>query len=130
MSTSAVRPLSTLSSELKAAPQERVERRPRDIVGANITTYYGISAGCLSLFRQVIAGKDVNEDPTIIIDFHRAVPITDYESYNPFITKVFGRPYKQSELENLLAPSQPSFIGITSSTTGNNSTLFPRYPRE
>ncbi|KAI6115647.1 GH3 auxin-responsive promoter [Pisolithus croceorrhizus] len=124
-----VYPLSTLSPELKAALQERTEHRLRDIVGANITTYYGISVPSLSPFRQIITGKDVKEDPTIIIDFRRAVPLSDYGSYSPFIAKFFGHPRKQSELENLLAPGLPNFIAKSSSTTGNKPNLFPKYPR-
>ncbi|KAI6028016.1 GH3 auxin-responsive promoter [Pisolithus microcarpus] len=129
MSTSTVCPLSSLSSELKAALQERTEHRLRIIAAANITTHYGISAASLSPFRQVITGKNVKEDPTIIEDFRRVVPVTDYESYSPFVAKSFSHPCKQSELENLLAPGLPSFIGISSSTTRNKSKLFAKYSR-
>ncbi|KAI6013488.1 GH3 auxin-responsive promoter [Pisolithus microcarpus] len=125
-----VYPLSTLSPELKAALQERTERCLMDIVGTNITTHYGISAPSLSLFRQAIAGKDVQEDPTVIIDFRQAVPLTDYGCYSPFIANFFRRPCKQSELENLLAPGLPVFVAKSSSTTGNKPKLFPKYPRQ
>ncbi|KIK22612.1 hypothetical protein PISMIDRAFT_11474, partial [Pisolithus microcarpus 441] len=112
-----------------AALQERTERCLRDIVGANITTHYGISVPSLSLFRQATAGKDVKEDPTVIIDFHQAVPLTDYGCYSPFIAKFFRHPRKQSELENLLAPGLPNYIARSSSTTGNKPKLLPKYPR-
>ncbi|KIK14916.1 hypothetical protein PISMIDRAFT_342506 [Pisolithus microcarpus 441] len=108
---------------------ERTEHRLRIIAAANITTHYGISAASLSPFRQVIVGKDVKEDPTIIEDFRRVVPVTDYESYSPFVAKFFSYPRKQSELQNLLAPGLPSFIGISSSTTRNKSKLFAKYSR-
>ncbi|KAI6013498.1 GH3 auxin-responsive promoter [Pisolithus microcarpus] len=111
MSPSTVHPLSTLSPELKAALQERTERCLRDIVGTNITTHYGISVP--SLFRQATAGKDVKEDPTVIIDFH----------------EFFRHPRKQSELENLLAPGLPNYIAKSSSTAGNQPKLLPKYPR-
>ncbi|KAI6025214.1 GH3 auxin-responsive promoter [Pisolithus microcarpus] len=129
MSLPTVYPLLTLSPELKAALQERTERCLRDIVGANITTHYGISVPSLSLFRQATAGKDVKEDPTVIIDFHQAVPLTDYGCYSPFIAKFFRHPRKQSELENLLAPGLPNYIARSSSTTGNKPKLLPKYPR-
>ncbi|KAI6011784.1 GH3 auxin-responsive promoter [Pisolithus marmoratus] len=129
MSTSTVSPLSSLSPELKAALQERVEHRLWDIIKANIATRYGTSAASLSLFHQVIADKDVKEDPTVIIDFRRDVPLTDYDSYSPFIAKFFGHPLKQSELENLLAPGLPSFIAVSSSTSGNKPNHILKYPR-
>ncbi|KAI6119507.1 GH3 auxin-responsive promoter [Pisolithus thermaeus] len=129
MSLPTVNPLWTLPPELKAALQERTERSLRGIVGANITTHYGVSVPSLSLFRQVTAGKDVKEDPTVIVDFRRAVPLTDYGCYSPFIANFFRRPCKQSELENLLAPGLPIYIAKSSSTTGNKSNLFPKYPR-
>ncbi|KAI6012976.1 hypothetical protein EDC04DRAFT_2904811 [Pisolithus marmoratus] len=108
MSAATISPLLSLSPELSAALQERIERSLRGIA---------------------IAGKDVNEDPTVIIDFRRTVPVTDYGSYKPFVAKFFSRPCKQSELENLLAPGLPSFIAISSSTTGNKPKLFAKYPR-
>ncbi|KAI5998647.1 GH3 auxin-responsive promoter [Pisolithus albus] len=129
MSLPTVYPLSALSPELKAALRERTEHCLRDIVGANITTIYGISAPSLSLFRQAIAGKDVKEDPTGIIDFRQAVPLTDYGRYSPFIAKFFCHPRKLSELENLLAPGLPNYIAKSSSTTGNKPKLLPKYPR-
>ncbi|KAI6038823.1 GH3 auxin-responsive promoter [Pisolithus marmoratus] len=127
--TTTVYPVSSLSPDLKAALQERTEGRLRDIVGANITTRYGTSAASLSPFHQAIAGKDVKEDPTITMDFRRDVPLTDYESYSPFVAKFLEHPRKQSELENLLAPGLPSYIAISSSTTGNKSKLFAKYSR-
>ncbi|KAI5992049.1 GH3 auxin-responsive promoter [Pisolithus marmoratus] len=130
MSISTVYPLLSLSPELKATLQECVECRLRDTVEANITTQYGIAAASLSLFRQAIAGKDVKTDPTIIMDFRRAVPLTDYESYSPFVAKFFGNPRKVSELENILAPGLPSFIAVSSSTIGTKSKLLPKYPRK
>ncbi|KAI6006357.1 GH3 auxin-responsive promoter [Pisolithus marmoratus] len=130
MSASTVYPLLSLSPELKATLQECIERRLRDTVEANITTQYGIAAASLSLFHQAIAGKDVKTDPTIITDFRRAVPLTDYESYSPFVTRFFGNPRKLSELENILAPGLPSFIAMSSSTTGTKSKLLPKYPRK
>ncbi|KAI5990146.1 GH3 auxin-responsive promoter [Pisolithus albus] len=129
MSLPTVYPLSTLSPELKAALQERTERCLRDIVGANITTHYGISVPSLSLFRQAIVGKDVKEDPTVVIDFRQTVPLTDYGCYSPFIAKFFCHPRRQSELENLLAPGLPNYIAKSSSTTGNRPKLLPKYPR-
>ncbi|KAI6124343.1 GH3 auxin-responsive promoter [Pisolithus thermaeus] len=129
MSTSTVCPLLSLSSELKAALQERTEHRLRNIVASNITTHYGTSAASLSVFRQVIMRKNVQEDPTVVIDFRRVVPVTDYESYSPFVAKFFSHPRKQSVLENLLAPGLPSFIGISSSTTRNRPKLFAKYSR-
>ncbi|KAI6011785.1 GH3 auxin-responsive promoter [Pisolithus marmoratus] len=127
MSTSTVSPLPSLSSEFRAALQGRIEHRLRDIIAANITTLYGTSAASLSPFRQAIAGKDI-KDLAVIVDFRRAVPLTDYESYKPFIAKFFGNPLKQSELENLLAPGLPSFIAKSSSTSGNKPNHFPKYP--
>ncbi|KAI5990143.1 GH3 auxin-responsive promoter [Pisolithus albus] len=129
MSLPTVYPLLALSPELKAALQERTEHCLRDIVGANITTHYGISAPSLSLFRQAIAGKDVKEDPTVIIDFRQAVPLSDYGCYSPFIAKFFRHPRKLSELENLLAPGLPNYIAKSSSTTGSRPKLLPKYPR-
>ena len=62
-------------------------------------------------------------------DFRNLIPLTDYESYCPFVTKFLDRPSKLSEVQHLLAPGLPTFICISSSTSSNEPKRFPKYPR-
>ena len=126
MTISAIRPLTSLTSEHKAFLLEDTNHRLHRIINTNITTRFAGSSPALADFRLAIANKDVKNDPTVLDDFRRLVPFTDYESYRPLISKFMERPCKLSEVENLLTPGLPDFLCPSSSTSGKEPKLFPR----
>ena len=128
-SASTVSPLTSLTPELKTAVQEDTFSRLRSIIGANVTTRYASLSSSLADFRKAIVGKNIDEDVTVVDDFRNLIPLTDYESYCPFVTKFFDRPCKLSEVQDLLAPGLPTFICVSSSTSSNEPKRFPKYPR-
>ncbi|KAL4078869.1 GH3 auxin-responsive promoter [Scleroderma yunnanense] len=121
MSTPTIEPLATLPSELKVVLKEGTERC------ANLTSRFGVESSALADLRMAIVNKDVKNDATILDDFCRLVPLTQYESYLPFITKLMERPCKLSEVENLLAPGLPNFLCSSSTTSGNKPKYIPKY---
>ncbi|KAL4066057.1 GH3 auxin-responsive promoter [Scleroderma citrinum] len=129
MSSCMISPLTSLTSELKAVLQEDTSHHLRCIIGTNITTRYASSSPVLSDFRRAAADKNLDKDVTVVDDFRRLVPLTDYESYRPFVAKFLDRPCKMPEVENLLAPGLPTFICVSSSTSSNEPKRFPKYPR-
>lgn len=128
-SASTVSPLTSLTPELKTAVQEDTFSRLWSIIGANVTTRYASLSSSLADFRQAIVGKNIDEDVTVVDDFRNLIPLTDYESYCPFVTKFLDRPCKLSEVQDLLAPGLPTFICVSSSTSSNEPKRFPKYPR-
>ena len=123
-SPSTVHPLTSLPPRLFAVLKEATDQRLRNVIGVIITSRY---ASDLADFRLSTRDKDVKEDSTVLSDFRNPAPLTDYEAYRPWVTKFLERPCKLSEVENLLAPSLPNFIAITSSTSGSKPKYFARY---
>ncbi|KAL4066488.1 GH3 auxin-responsive promoter [Scleroderma yunnanense] len=122
-----VYPLTSLSPQHLLVLKEATDLRLRNIIGANITSRYASSSSELAEFRLAIADKDVTEDSSVLADFRRLVPLTDYEPYRPWMSKLIERPCRFSEVENLLASGLPSFIGVSSSTSGSKPKHFARY---
>ena len=129
MTISAIHPLSSLSPEDKILLRQGTESRLREIICANIATRFASSSSSLVDFRLAVANKDVKNDATILDDFRRLVPLTEYESYRPLLVKFKERPCKLSEVENLLAPGLPDFLCRSSSTSGRESKVFPKHSR-
>ena len=127
MTISAIHPLSSLSPEHELLLREYTDSRLRKIISGNITTRFATSSSSLADFRLAVANKDAKNDATVLDDFRRLVPPTDYDSYRPFITKFTERPCKLSEVENLLAPGLPDFLCGSSSTSGREPKVFLRY---
>ncbi|KAL4080504.1 GH3 auxin-responsive promoter [Scleroderma citrinum] len=122
-----VYPLTSLSPQHLLVLKEATDLRLRNIIGANITSRYASSSSELAEFRLAIVDKDVTEDSSVLADFRRLVPLTDYEPHHPWMSKLIERPCRFSEVENLLAPGLPSFIGVSSSTSGSKPKHFARY---
>ena len=119
-------PLSSLPPQLSASLKEETDRSLQNVIKANVPSRYASSSSYLADFRLAIAGKDV-EANSILSDFRRLVPLTDYEAYRSLIAKFLERPCQLSEVENLLAPGLPSYLGVSSSTSGSKPKHFARY---
>ena len=118
-----IHPLSSLSPEDKILLRQGTDSRLREIICANIATRF---ASSLVDFRLAVANKDVKNDATILDDFRRLVPLTEYESYRPLIMRFKERLCKLSEVENLLTPGLPDFVCDSSATSGKEPKLFPK----
>ena len=122
-----VYPLTSLPPHLSFSLKEQTNRRLQNIIEANVTSRYATSTSNLVDFRSAIAGKDAKKDTSVPSDFRRLVPLTTYEEYRPWVDKLLERPCKLSKVENLFAPGLPSFIGVSSATSGSKSKHFARY---
>jgi len=123
MTISTIHPLSSLSPEDKILLRQGTDSRLREIICANIATRF---ASSLVDFRLAVANKDLKDDATILDDFRRLVPLTEYESYHPLLMKFKERPCKLSEVENLLTPGLPDFLCESSATSGREFKVFPK----
>ena len=125
MSAPRLHPLISLPPQLLASLKEETDCRLQKIIEANISSRYASSSSHLADFRSAI---DVKADSTTTLsDFRRLVPLTDYEAYRPWLAKFLERPCKLSEVENQFAPGLPSYLGLSSSTSGSKPKLFARY---
>ncbi|KAI6038445.1 GH3 auxin-responsive promoter [Pisolithus marmoratus] len=129
MSTNTVHPITALTLELETILKKDTDRRLRNLITANIKSRYARSSSKLSDFRLAIEGKNVQTDGSVLSDFRRLVPTTDYESYRPFFDKFNSRSCKLSDVEDMLAPGLPVYISLSSATTNKKSKQFVKYPR-
>lgn len=127
MSSPTSYPLTSLPPQLVDSLKESTNRDLQNIIGSNTTSRYASSSSHLAEFRSAVADKDTKNDMSVLSDFRRLVPLTNYEAYRPWIDKFTERPCKLSEVENLLAPGLPSFLGVSSATSSSKSKLFARY---
>ncbi|KIK11142.1 hypothetical protein PISMIDRAFT_19777 [Pisolithus microcarpus 441] len=129
MSINTVHPITVLTPGLAAALREDTDHRLGNLIVANINTQYARGSSQLSNFRLAIKDKDVQNDESVLSDFRRLIPPTNYESYRPFFEKFNSRPCRSSEVENMLAPGLPVYIPLSSSTSGKKSKQFAKYLR-
>ena len=64
---------------------------------------------------------------TLLNDFRNYVPVTDYESYRPWIARFRENPCKEWQVGNLFAPGLPYYFVVSSATSVKESKLFPAY---
>lgn len=119
--------LKVLTPELRAELTKRTDLFLLHIIRANSTTQYACQTPSLASFRAAVAQHGTTIDATLLTNFRTHVPVTDYESYKPWIARFNEHPCKQSRVDNLLAPGLPHFIGLSSSTSGKEPKLFPEY---
>ncbi|KAI6038427.1 GH3 auxin-responsive promoter-domain-containing protein [Pisolithus marmoratus] len=129
MPANTVDPITTLTPELETLLKEDTDHRLRNLIASNIKTRYARSSSQLSDFRLAIEDKDVQNDESVLSDFRRLIPPTDYESYRPFFEKFNSRPCMLSVVEDMFAPGLPIYIPLSSSTTNKKPKLFANYFR-
>ena len=128
MTTSGPRPLvKALTPELRASLVARTDYFLFNIITANWTTQYATQAPSLAPFRDTLAAHGKAVYATLLDDFRSFVPVTDYESYKPWIARFHEIPCKESRVEDLFAPGLPYSLSMSSSTSGKEPKLFPLY---
>ncbi|KAF8839600.1 hypothetical protein BDN67DRAFT_969812 [Paxillus ammoniavirescens] len=120
-------PCSSLTPKLRAVLTEKIDRLLLRIIRANFNTQYASQASSLAAFRDIISAHGTEVDGTLLQGFRSHVALMDYESYKPFVARFNEKPCKESEVENLFAPGLPSFLGLTSTTSGKAPKMFAKY---
>ena len=82
----------------------------------------------LAKFRDVVSAHGGTEvDITLLADFRSHVPLSDYESYKPFVDKFNVQPCKEEDVKNMFSPGLPDFLAISSATSGTSPKIWPKY---
>ena len=119
-------PSKVLTPELQTSLTKRTDLFLLNIITANSTTQYASQTPCLTHFRDAVSihGK---VDPTLLNDFRKYVPVTDYEPYRPWIARFHENPCKEWHVGNLFAPGLPYYFVVSSATSVKDPKLFPAY---
>lgn len=115
-------PILALSPSLVTSLRERTQAVLSYLVKTNSTSTFFKEAEILSRFRDANDGSI-----TAFETFHDNVPLTAYEHYLPFVSRLFEKPCRMSSIENLMSPGFPEFIAHSSGTSSGVTKHFLKY---
>ncbi|KAF9238190.1 GH3 auxin-responsive promoter [Melanogaster broomeanus] len=120
-----------LTPELSQGLKQHSEDCLLRIIQRNLLSRYATESLPLLAFRIALDECSRTLDhsiPEVTLErFRTTVPFSDYAMYEPFISELFKVPCKKAEVENLLSPGYPTFVTLSSKTTGKSVKYFPKY---
>ena len=98
------------------------------IIRDNFNTQYASKAVSLTKFRDAVSTHGGTEvDATLLADFRSHVPLSNYDSYKPFVDKFNIQPCKEEDVMNMFSPGLPDFLASSSATSGTSPKIWPKY---
>ncbi|KAH7915506.1 GH3 auxin-responsive promoter [Hygrophoropsis aurantiaca] len=129
-------PTDFLTLELSAKLKQRTEGLLTRLIKTNLHTRYVQESAIFSGFLRAIesSGDAANDarcgevlDETLLEAYRTTIPLTTYDSYEPFVTKFLEQPCKHDEVRDLFAPGLPYYIATSSATSANSTKIFAKY---
>lgn len=118
-------PISVLTPSLATSLRERTQTVLSYLVKTNTISTFFNESSIFSDFRGAV--KLSGESDVAFGTFHDNVPLSVYEHYRPFISRLFETPCKMASIENLMSPGFPEFIAHSSGTSSGATKHFPKY---
>jgi len=119
--------LGSLTAELTQQLKNYEDQALLEMIRPNLATQFVQDAPELAKFREAIAQNCSVDDKDFLRIFREFIPITNYETYKPFIAKFFATPCKEANVKDMFAPGLPYFFAMSSMTSGKSVKTFPRY---
>ncbi|KAG1745976.1 GH3 auxin-responsive promoter [Suillus paluster] len=119
-------PLKSLTPELLTQLKERSEKFLFEIIGTNWKSQFCQTADELSIFRHAVETLHDDEEG-FLQKFRKLVPLTVYDTYEPYVARFFNEPCQEAEVINLFAPGFPAFLAASSATSGKAPKFFAKY---
>ncbi|KAF8443864.1 GH3 auxin-responsive promoter [Boletus edulis BED1] len=120
-----------LTPELLDRLRERVHNTLLYIISKNKHTRYVRECPVFNDFRSTLDAlgdsNDVVHDDTLLESFRAAVPLTSYDSYEPFLNKLVAPNPNVNDVKDMFSPGLPYFIACSSATSGKKGKLFAKY---
>lgn len=116
----------TLTPELYDALRQRVEHTLLHLINKNRPTRYVRESPVFSDFRTALDARGDANDESLLESF-RTIPLTAYDSYEPFINKLVIQHSNESDVKDMFSPGLPYFIAGSSATSGKKPKLFAKY---
>ncbi|KIK26206.1 hypothetical protein PISMIDRAFT_81879, partial [Pisolithus microcarpus 441] len=117
-------PIGVLSPELFERVKERTEGTLLDLIKKNKDTRYVTESPVFDGFRSALGhlrkdrGDDEVRDDMLLESYRSAIPLTTYDSYEPFVKKFLERNCQEDDVRDMFSPGLPYFVAVSSSTTG------------
>ncbi|KAH7909004.1 GH3 auxin-responsive promoter [Hygrophoropsis aurantiaca] len=120
-------PIITLTPELQVQLKEHTEGLLNNIIHTNLRTRFVQEFDGLRKFRDAFELlKDHSAHETWEC-YRDSVPLTNYSTYEPFISRFLAEPCREDDVKDILSPGLPFFIAKSSGTSGKAAKLFPKY---
>ncbi|KAH7926268.1 hypothetical protein BV22DRAFT_1104455 [Leucogyrophana mollusca] len=116
-------PVSVLTPELSSTLKERIEGILAGLIRSNLRTRFVRESPVFDDFRSAI--ERLNDQ--LLESYYATISLTDYESYEPFVSKFLRQPCEEDEVKDLFSPGLPYYIAVSSGTSGKTAKLFPKY---
>lgn len=122
-----------LTPELSVRLRERVEDTLLHLIKKNRYTRYVRDSPVFADFHRALdprgdSNDDVVQDGSLLESFCTTIPLTTYDSYEPFINKfVTPNPCEKDDVEDMFSPGLPYFFASSSATSGKKAKLFAKY---
>jgi hypothetical protein len=118
-------PISALTPSLVTSLREHTQAVLSYLVKTNSISTFFKESEILSDFRDAV--KLNHESDTPFETFHDNVPLSVYEHYLPFISRLFEKPCRMSSIENLMSSGFPEFIAHSAGTSSGAIKHFAKY---
>ncbi|KAG6329773.1 hypothetical protein ID866_9316 [Astraeus odoratus] len=124
-------PVEVLSPELADVVKQRTEDTLLSIIKMNRCTRYFRESAVLDNFRSALEssgnkGDDV-PDNVLLDNYCAAIPLTNYEDYEPFIDKFIDKTCREGDVCDMFSPGLPQHLNVSSSTSSGRRKFFPQY---
>ncbi|KAH7904365.1 GH3 auxin-responsive promoter [Hygrophoropsis aurantiaca] len=122
-------PIATLTPGLQIQLKEHTEGLLSNIINTNLQTRFVQEFDGLRKFRDAIELLKPRSAHEAWECYRDSVPLTNYDTYEPFISRFLADPCREEDVKDLLSPGLPFYIAKSSGTSGKAAKLFPKYHR-
>ncbi|KAI6121059.1 GH3 auxin-responsive promoter [Pisolithus croceorrhizus] len=125
-------PIQVLSPDLAGALKSSVEATMVDIIKKNRVTRYFSESPVFADFHSALRNFGTEDDggipDNVLLETYRTtIPLTTYDSYEPFVTKFLAETCQEDDVRDMFSPGLPRFIMVTSSTSKPKPKSYCRY---
>ncbi|KAI5986168.1 hypothetical protein EDD15DRAFT_2373472 [Pisolithus albus] len=125
-------PVPVLSPDLAGVLKNNVEATMVAIIKKNRHTRYFSESPDFAQFHSALRklerenDTDISDD-TLLETYQTTIPLTTYDSYEPFVTKFLAETCQEDDVRDMFSPGLPRFIVVTSSTSKPKPKFYCRY---
>ncbi|KAI6133976.1 GH3 auxin-responsive promoter [Pisolithus croceorrhizus] len=124
-----------LSPDLISILKNSVEATLVAVIKQNKHTRYFSESPVFADFHSALRNlgrghADGFSDDILLDTFRSTIPLTSYESYEPFATKFLAETCQEDDVRDMFSPGLPYYIAITSSTSSPKPKSFCRYQHQ
>ncbi|KAF8837395.1 hypothetical protein BDN67DRAFT_991779 [Paxillus ammoniavirescens] len=124
-------PIPVLTPELFDRLKGRTEGTLANLIKTNKDTRYVCESPVFNEFRSALDAlgetDDEVQDDMLLESYRTSIPLTTYDSYEPFVNKFFERNCRESDVKDMFSPGLPYFMAVSSATSSKNAKFFAKY---